>query len=712
MPDYSGEILHLEFLMKRTFFLTFLMIFNAMFLYAQQEALEEAKTDHPADFYVSLEGNDGWSGKLAEPNDAKTDGPFASLERAKLALRTAREKENEKPWTVVVREGDYELSETLVLTKEDSGTEKGRVTWRTNPGESVRLLGGKRLNHWEKVTEESVLQQLPVEVREKVIQVDLKSLGLSDFGSPKEGMELYFKGNPMTLSRYPNEGFVKITGLTPGFPKDIRGTKGSTQGDFQFEEERLTTWEKEKDIWVHGYWFWDWAEEKHRVASIDAASKTLKVVPPYHSYGYRIGQWFYGFNLLCEIDHPGEYYIDRQRGILYFYPPSEVTKGAMVVTTLPTLVSMKEVSYGTFRGFTLEYARQTALHMVGGRKNLIAACTIANVSGGGISISGTEQTVFGCHLYHLGKSGITISGGDRKTLTPGNSLAMNNEIHDYALRQRVYAPGITLQGVGNRAAHNKIYNAPHMGMGFGGNDHVIEFNEIANVCFESNDAGAIYTGRNWTMRGNILRHNYLHDIRGFENRGCVGIYLDDQFSSAEIYGNIFRNVTRATMIGGGRDNRIVNNLYIDCAPCVHLDARGLGWQKDFTQNWIDELREKGTHLGVNVMEPPYSQKYPELMRILDKNPGTPCGNVVTHNICVRGNWGGTLSGQWKGSSIWGKASEFNTMEPNFLECDPMLEDEANGNYTLKPESPALQGGFQPIPWQKIGLFDSPLRAEK
>lgn len=695
--------------MKIALFLIFSIFGNVFPLYAQNNAWEEAKTDQPADFYVSLSGNDVWSGTLAEPNEAKTDGPFATLERAKKAVREGKGKDGEKSWTVVVREGDYELSETFVLAKEDSGTKNGRVTWRTNPGENVRLLGGKRLNRWKKVTDESVLRQLPAEVREKVIQIDLKGLGISEFGSPKEGMELFFKGKPMTLSRYPNEGFVKITGLTPGYPKDVRGTKGSTQGEFQFEDERLTTWEKERDIWVHGYWFWDWAEEKQKVASIDAATKTLKVVPPYHSYGYRIGQWFYAFNLLCEMDQPGEYYIDRDRGILYFYPPSEVTQGAMVVTTLPTLVSMKEVSYNTFRGFTLEYARGTALQVAGGRENLVATCTIANISGSGISVSGTEQTIFGCHLYHLGKSGITVYGGDRKKLVPGKTLVMNNEIHDYALRQRVYAPGIMLNGVGHRAAHNKIYNAPHMGMGFSGNDHLIEFNEISNVCFESNDAGAIYTGRNWTMRGNVLRHNYLHDILGFENRGCVGIYLDDQFSSAEIYGNIFRNVTRATMIGGGRDNRIVNNLYIDCAPCVHLDARGLGWQKDFTQNWIKELREKGTHLGVNVYEPPYCEKYPELTRILDENPGTPCGNVVTHNICVRGSWDGTQAGQWRGRSIWAKSAEFNTMEPNFLDGDPMLEDEANGNYTLKSDSPALKGGFQPIPWQKIGLFDSQLR---
>ena len=106
---------------------------------------------------------------------------------------------------------------------------------------------------------------------------------------------------------------------------------------------------------------------------------------------------------------------------------------------------------------------------------------------------------------------------------------------------------------------------------------MIEFNEIHNVCYESNDAGAIYTGRNWTMRGTVIRNNYLHHISGFEGRGCVGVYLDDMFCGTEISGNLFYRVTRAAMIGGGRDCLVKNNLFVDCKPALHIDARALGW---------------------------------------------------------------------------------------------------------------------------------------
>lgn len=666
-------------------------------------AVTAAWAQNEKNFYVAGNGNDAWSGTLAAPSADGTDGPFATLGKAREAVREAKKSESaeKSAFTVTVCGGEYELDAPFTLENQDGGSENARVVWKAAKGEEVRLSAGKRLSVWNTVTDPEILKRLPEAVRGKVISVNLKAAGLENYGSPKGGAtELFFNGEPMNVSRYPNEGFLKIVSVDVNEPKDVRGTKGDQVGNFQFDDEHLLTWDDEKDVWVHGYWFWDWSEERHPVAEIVKETKTLKVQPPYHSYGYRKGQWFYAFNLLCEIDVPGEYYIDRENGILYFYPPADVTADSMVVTVQDQVMKIS-ADYVTVEGFTCEFSRNNGVSCTG-KCDVLKDLTVRNTSGGGISMGGTGQLIDGCELYNLGKNGIGMSGGDRKTLSPSGNVVTNCIVHDYGRIQRVYAPGISVSGVGNTVSHCRIYNAPHMGMGFSGNDNVIEFNEIYNVCFESNDAGAIYTGRNWTMRGNVLRYNYLHDIQGFQNRGCVGIYLDDQFSSAEMFGNIFVNVTRATMIGGGRDSKIVNNIFINCNPCVHLDARGLGWQKDFTEKWVQELREKGTNNGINILEPPYSTKYPELTTILTNNPGTPVGNVVAKNICIGGNFGANTSGQWKGTSIWQKAPEFNTIEGNFLDGDSMIEDWEHGNFTLKADSPALKDGFQQIPWQKIG----------
>ena len=183
------------------------------------------------------------------------------------------------------------------------------------------------------------------------------------------GLELFFNDRPMTLARWPNEGFVKITGLVGGRPVNVRGTKGDRIGKFMYAGERPKRWADEKDVWVHGYWFWDWSDQRHKVESIDTAKRIIAVKPPYHGYGYRVGQWFYAFNILAELDRPGEWYLDREAGTLYFWPPSDLAKGRAVVSVAGELVTMRGTSHVTLRGLTFEAARGTAVAMAGARQS-------------------------------------------------------------------------------------------------------------------------------------------------------------------------------------------------------------------------------------------------------------------------------------------------------------------------------------------------------
>jgi hypothetical protein len=304
-----------------------------------------------------------------------------------------------------------------------------------------------------------------------------------------------------------------------------------------------------------------------------------------------------------------------------------------------------------------------------------------------------------CDIYGMGGAGISITGGNRETLEAAGHFAVNNHIYDYAQVYRVYHAGIHVQGVGNRVANNYIHDAPHMAIGFGGNDHVIELNKIHDVCLESNDAGAMYTGRNWTMRGHVIRHNYMYDVTGFRDHGSVGVYLDDMFSSAEIYGNVFRNVTRAAFIGGGRDCTVENNIFVDCKMALHIDARALGWAHGHADEWIAEAAEKGTISGIAYNKPPYSERYPKLVNILENEPKAPVGNLVARNIFVGEGW----------KDVEAVADPYVEYKDNLTDADPMFVDAANHDYRLKPESPALALGFEAIPFEKIGLYVDALR---
>jgi len=654
-------------------------------------ALTLASQGAAATFYVATNGSDTNPG-----TDAK---PFATLERARDVIRTSRANGSPPAGgvNIEVRGGTYQRSQPFELTERDSGSENAPVAFRARKGESVRLVGGRVVTGWTRVTDAAVLARLDESARGNVWQADLRAQGITEFGDVAASgrrLEFFFQDRPMTVARWPNDSFIKITKVLGPTPVDVRGTKGCKEGRFAYDSDRPKRWVSEKDIWVDGYWFWDWAEQRHPVESLDAEKRIIKVKPPYHGYGYRQGQWFYVFNLLAELDRPGEWYLDRSTGMLYFWPPAALEQNTAVVSIVPTLVTMKGTSHGSLQGMTFEACRDTAVEVSGGRHVLIAGCTIRNTGRHAISMSGSESGVVGCDIYATAGGGIFLEGGDRRTLTPAKLYADNNHIHHFSCWDRVYEPGVSLGGVGNRASHNLIENAPHMAIGFSGNDHLIEFNEIHSVCYESNDAGAIYAGRDWTMRGTIIRNNYFHHINGFEGRGCVGVYLDDQFSGTEVCGNVFYKVTRAAMIGGGRDCTIENNIFVDCVPATHVDARGLGWAASGGDGMRASLR------SMPYTKTPWNTRYPQMVSILKDNPMAPKGNVIARNICVGGRWG----------DFEDKAKPLVRFQDNLLDKDPLFVDAAHQNFQLQDDSPAYKVGFKRIPIEKIGLYQDELRA--
>lgn len=560
------------------------------------------------------------------------------------ALDKARRHIAERPaeggmLRIVVEPGVYELERPLRIDFPRPGS-PWRLEISADKPRSTVLSAGRRISGWERVEDPHVLAELAENARGHVYQCDLTALGITDYGKPSGGgIELFFRDEPMTLARWPNEGFVKIADVLFEDPVDVRGTKGDRVGKFVYEGERPKRWTDEADPWVHGYWFWDWSDEHHPVASIDTDAKIIAVEPPYHSYGYRKGQWYYAYNLLCELDRPGEWYLDRASGSLFFWPPQtedldELVAGRPTVSLIDTLVRIEQAEHVTLAGFALEHARSTAIQVDGCRHVQIVDCRLRNIGGWGVRVSGGQLCgVFDSDLYNLGDGGIALAGGDRKSLTPGSHVAMGNDVHHYGRVHPMYNAGVAASGVGNLIAHNHIHHAPHQAIGFSGNEHTMVGNEIDHVCLESNDAGAIYAGRDWTQRGTVIAGNHFHDITGFQDRGCMGVYLDDMYCGTKIVGNLFRNVSRAAFIGGGRDNLVADNVFIDCSPATHVDSRAMGWASYHVDRTMTERLR-----AMPIDSPAWRSRYPELLSLLDDEPAAPKGNVITQNVAIGGQW--------------------------------------------------------------------------
>ena len=227
-------------------------------------------------------------------------------------------------------------------------------------------------------------------------------------------------------------------------------------------------------------------------------------------------------------------------------------------------------------------------------------------------------------IYNTGTGGIYSNGGDRITLTGSNILINKNEIYNFSRIKKTYSAAININGVGITASKNKIYDGPHTGILFSGNDHIIEENEIFDICKETNDVGAIYSGRDWTYRGNIIRENYIHDLNNnFLGDSVVGIYLDDCFSSAHVYKNKIENVPLAILAGGGRDNIIEENTIINCKNSISFDDRGLSGSN------YDTLKSRLNDVPYN--SDIWIKKYPEIKSLDTTDPKIPYGNIVINN---------------------------------------------------------------------------------
>lgn len=642
------------------------------------------KYNSSINFYVSTYGTDTNSGSKAHP--------FKTLGCARDAIRKAKKyKTIPKTITIFIRGGNYYISKSFALEKIDSGNAKLSINYKSYKKEKVFFIGGYNLTctDFKPLTEKTVLDRfIDKDASKNILVADLSKYPLN-FNSSKESIsnapELFYNNNPMTLARFPNDEFLS----TGQVIKKVNDPVSS----FKYNGLQPLLWNRNENIWMSGYWYYNWSDSTVKVSNIDAYNNLINFTDKL-PYGIKEDQRFYFFNILEELDEDGEYYIDYYKKLLYFLPNSPIQNSKIQLSQLSEpFIKMKDVSNVTIEGLIFENSRSTDLIMENGTNNKIKNCIIRNTSQNGISINGgINNGVENCIIYNTGTGGLVISGGSRTTLTPCNNYVTNNEIYNYSRIKKTYSAAINISGVGVTASHNSIHDAPHTAILFSGNDHLLEYNEIYNVATETDDVGAIYTGRDWTFRGNIIRYNYLHNIDNtIGNINVSGVYLDDCMSSAEVYGNVFYKVKNPIFIGGGRDNIIENNVIVDCKNSIYFDERGLTWKPDIIL----------AQLYTNLKKVPYESnlwitKYPELKGLLkDDNPGIPSNNIIQNNLLY----------QSKIPSISPAVIKYGNAKNNIsYDINPGFVNSAKMDFRLSKNSIIFKQmrDFENIPFENIG----------
>lgn len=571
------------------------------------------------EFYVSTDGNDS--------NPGTYSLPFETIDAARLACQNVDGKK-----VVYVRGGKYNISSSIQFDGHDNNT-----LYKPFDGEKVIFTTAEYLNGSDFGENSDGKDRIIDSVaKEKVLCADVsdwEDLGeILDFDhgsvySPEPTVTI--NGTRGVLAQYPNEGYVNI-----GSVIDSGEREDGNKGTFSFVAKninwtRLAQWNNASDIVLRGYLSQDWA-----YAAYNGSMKTgvFYSENPYIYSKPTANQRIKFTNLLEEVDVPGEWYLDRENKKLWLYPTDDWSSESKVSfttgTDIDTIFMFNESSDGiTIEGFNFENIGADVVRINSGKNIEVKNCLFKNILGRAFYTENAENCKFDNNsVNETSGEAVSINGGISRTLTSGNNIVSNNKIEKFAIDNKTYNPAIRISGVGNKASHNEISDSAHMAISFAGQYHVMEYNKISNVCTETSDCGAIYSGRNWTYRGNVIKRNYFsHILKNVGTSYVHAVYLDDCMSSANIYENVFYDVNSAVFIGGGRDNNVKNNVMIDCERTVCVDSRAT--DEKYLNHVLTSLNNASYYRSEL-----WKKKFPTLYNILDDEPMYPKYNVISENV--------------------------------------------------------------------------------
>jgi hypothetical protein len=658
--------------------------------------------------YVATDGNDGWSGRLASPNTAHTDGPSASLVGARDRIRM--ERTTGQAVQVLVRGGTYTLAAPFVLEPQDSGTKEAPVVYAAYPKEKPVFSGGRVISGFRPVG--SLWETTIPEVK-------------ADHWYFRQ---LFANGERRQLARSPNSGYYRIAKLIPGPP--VPNAKPVARDKFIFAPGDLQPWERLNDVdlvLMHS-----WENSIHPLKSVDTVSNIVEFAASLKEW-WGLGYWedhqrYFVENARELLDTPGEWYLNRETGVLTYWPmPGERLDSTRVVAPLLTefvrfagnAEKGEFLHYVTLRGLTYHHA-DWVLDAKGNSSTQAAEEVPATITADGALDCAVEN----CEVAHIGTYGIWFRHGCKDCRIQHNRLfdlgAGGIRVgEDKAARQDVSETSRTLvdnnhifnggriypgcvgiwvaQSSGNRISHNDVHDLYYTGISIGWNwglepnrtsNNVIEFNHVHELGHGVlSDAGLIYCLG--VSPGSMIRNNVFHDIWPYQNPSFGwGIYLDAQCGNYLVESNLVYNTQSGGLMfnNGGHEHVIRNNVFA-------LSATQALWP--YYEKRPNVFQHNIVYLTQGELLIPYGERSLN-ERLAAKEPlGLWDDNLYWHaaGLDALRFFRRTFS-EWQALGL----------DQHSRIADPQFVNAAARDFRLKPSSPGIDVGFHQFDISKVGLY--------
>lgn len=705
--------------------------------------------------FVSAVGDDSGDGSEEEP--------LRTLEKAIDVANEMRE-DSDKLIEILLREGTYSVTNTIKIINSQKDDPLLKIS--AYQDEKVTINAGVDIPLSAMSIADSDFTNAIIDKPNagSVLQYNLKDAQIEDLGEislrghlisdEKEAQaELSLNGEVQKLAGWPNGEYTGLIKPTDSNEYGKRTKSGIANGcSFQVNYDRPSQWSKPEQTWLSGTIGPNYEFDYYPVSRFDSEEKRV-----YLSRGalekYYTEPYYRFENVPEELDEPGEYYIDRQSGMLYFYPPEDTPKDSVLTITMstPTLDVSGKAPNSMFRIENSKNIVFENLIFKGGRGSAITGknnsniqfinCEINSFGENGIRFdASTDIKISDCKIHDVGQDGILfVSCGNYKTLSPSNIVVSNNDIYNFARLERSYKTGIDFgyRCVGATAANNHIHNGPHAGMIFYGVNNDIYGNEFDNLVTEFSDMDALYCNNSnypWE-RGNKIHNNYFHDIgkssmNGRHQINVRAIRTDNRGCGLNIYENLFYNIGDGGNGNGnngigaitaeGTRNRIFNNLFVDCNEAYFntLQYKEIETADDGTLYPDTIINSSGVEVantinGAKVADlkkqmenylPVYGKQFPELYNYFYEHPNMSKTNEFKNNMIINiaiplSNFNGIQNEEgFRGSQMLTAASGnyVSTSDPGFVSYD-------NGNLELSSSATLLVEGLPKFEMSSFGI---------